>query len=92
MKEGRNNMKQIKNLEYDEFQKYLHDKNTGHIHISLYAWKSFFGYGRFKTGYDPAVSFHAFFGLYRQTKRGQLSGEDPLRRKGQGEFESLKTA
>ncbi len=37
MKEGRNNMKQIKNLEYEEFQKYLHDKNTGHIHISLYA-------------------------------------------------------
>ena len=40
----------------------------------------------------PALSFHAYFGLYRQTKRGQLSGEDPLRRKGQGEFESLKTA
>ena len=24
-------MKQIKNAEYEEYQKYLHDKNNGHI-------------------------------------------------------------
>lgn len=31
MVESEERMKQVKNLEYEEFQKYIHDKNNGRI-------------------------------------------------------------
>jgi len=31
MVESEESMKQVKNLEYEEFQKYIHDKNNGRI-------------------------------------------------------------